>query len=86
MSESGGRRIKRALLIRVSSIHFVKRTSEAIKDKFSKRKKKAENYANQTLFTYISRYAKKSHPKINPDLTLMEAIGTYPPGIHLCFC
>ena len=57
MSESGGRRIKRALLIRVSSIHFVNDHQlqklskiERIAPYISQRKKEieAENYANQT--------------------------------------
>ena len=95
MSESGGRRIKRALLIRVSSIHFVNDQQlqklskiERIAPYISQRKKEieAENYANQTdkslllngrnmtnigLFRRYAMAYLKSHPKINPDLTLM---------------
>ena len=108
MSESGGRRIKRALLIRVSSIHFVNDQQlqklskiERIAPYISQRKKEieAENYANQTdkslllngrnmtnigLFRRYAMAYLKSHPKINPDLTLMvRQLAPTPQGVPL---
>ena len=108
MSESGGRRIKRALLIRVSSIHFVNDQQlqklskiERIAPYISQRKKEieAENYANQTdkslllngrnmtnigLFRRYAMAYLQSHPKINPDLTLMvRQLAPTPQGVPL---
>ena len=108
MSESGGRRIKRALLIRVSSIHFVNEQQlqkiskiERIAPYISQRKKEieAENYANQTdkslllngrnmtnigLFRRYAMAYLQSHPKINPDLTLMvRQLAPTPQGVPL---
>ena len=108
MSESRGRRIKRALLIRVSSIHFVNDQQlqklskiERIAPYISQRKKEieAENYANQTdkslllngrnmtnigLFRRYAMAYLQSHPKINPDLTLMvRQLAPTPQGVPL---